>query len=200
MWPAKPILPKRYIGGSTALDTKCKGAPRCWSQVQRSKNASSFLDIKFHKGVMEIPPLEMHDYSNSLFRNLIAFEQCYPDTSCQITVYAAFMDNLLNTPEDARLLHLTGILTNRMTADQDATHFFSHLCSRVHYASDDSYLRDLCVDVNKYRLSTWQKWRAILVRNHFSNPWLIISLLAAIFLLLITAGQTFYTIYPFYHK
>ncbi|XP_072991615.1 UPF0481 protein At3g47200-like [Typha latifolia] len=169
-------------------------------KFKKRKNASSFLDVKFQKGVMEIPPLEVHDYSNSLFRNLIAFEQCYPDTPCQITVYAAFMDCLLNTPEDTRLLHLSGILTNRMTSDQDAAHFFSRLCNQVHYPTDNSYLRDLCVEVNKYQRSRWHKWRAILVRNHFSNPWLIISSFAAIFLLLLTAGQTFYTIYPFYHK
>ncbi|XP_072972924.1 UPF0481 protein At3g47200-like [Typha angustifolia] len=170
-------------------------------KFKKRTNASSFLDIKFRKGVMEIPPLEVHDYSNSLFRNLIAFEQCYPDTGCQITVYAAFMDCLLNTPEDARLLHLSGVLTNRMTAHQDAAHFFSRLCSQVHYASDNSsYLRDLCVRVNKYQQSTWHKWRAVLVRNYFSNPWLAISLVAGVLLLLLTSAQTFFTIYPFYHK
>ncbi|XP_072974560.1 UPF0481 protein At3g47200-like [Typha angustifolia] len=169
-------------------------------EFKKRKNASSFLDIKFRKGAMEIPPLEVHDYSNSLFRNLIAFEQCYPDTPCQITVYAAFMDCLLNTPEDTRLLHLSGILTNRMTTDQDAAHFFSRLCNQVHYATDNSYLRDLCVEVNKYQGLRRHKWRAALVRDYFSSPWVIISFLAAIFLLLLTAGQTFYTIYPFYHK
>ncbi|XP_072973598.1 UPF0481 protein At3g47200-like [Typha angustifolia] len=169
-------------------------------KFKKSKDASSFLDIKFRKGVLEIPPLEVHDYRNSLFRNLIAFEQCYPDTRCQISAYAAVMDCLLNAPEDARLLHLRGILTNRMTADKDAAHFFSNLCSRVHYASDSSYLRELCVEVNKYQQSTWHEWRANFVRNHFSNPWLIISLIVATILLLLAAGQTFYTIYPFYHK
>ncbi|XP_072973268.1 UPF0481 protein At3g47200-like [Typha angustifolia] len=169
-------------------------------KFRKSKKARSILDIKFSNGVMEIPPLEVHDYSNSMFRNLIAFEQCYPHVSCKITVYAAFMDNLLNTPEDSRLLHLSGILTNRMTADQDAAHFFSHLCSQVHYAADETYLRELCKDVNKYQQLRWHKWRAALVRDYFSSPWVIISFLAAIFLLLLTAGQTIYTIYPFYHK
>ncbi|XP_072972937.1 UPF0481 protein At3g47200-like [Typha angustifolia] len=198
--------PTRYRYRSALLEEAPHGIPSAEElqdagvKLKKRKNAISFLDIKFRKGVMEIPPLEVHDYSNSLFRNLIAFEQCHPGTNFQITVYAAFMDCLLNTPKDSRLLHLSGIINNRMTADQDAAHFFRRICSQVHYSSDRSYLRDLCADVNKYKLSRRHKWRAALVRDYFSSPWVIISFLAAIFLLLLTAGQTFYTIYPFYHK
>ncbi|XP_072989452.1 UPF0481 protein At3g47200-like [Typha latifolia] len=200
--PSQPSTKNAILEGSPHRIPSARELHDAGVKFKKSKNAGSFLDIKFSKGVMEIPSLEVYDYSNSLFRNLIAFEQCYPNTRCQITTYAAFMDCLLSTPEDARLLHQSEILTNNMTTDQDAARFlfFSRLCNQVHYTTDNSYLRDLCVEVNKYQHSRWHKWRAILAGNYFSNPWLIISLITGAILLLLAAGETFFTIYPFYHK
>jgi hypothetical protein len=37
----------------------------------------SLLDLSFAYGVLEIPRLELNDSSESLFRNVIAFEQTY---------------------------------------------------------------------------------------------------------------------------
>ncbi|KAJ3673318.1 hypothetical protein LUZ60_006692 [Juncus effusus] len=114
-------------------------------QFKKKQDAKSFLDIKFTKGVIEIPPLQIYDYSDSLFRNLIAFEQCYPDTKWHVTAYAAFMDCLINTPDDMRLLHLAGVVTNRMTVDQNAANFFSSLCSHAHYSNEWNYLRNVLI-------------------------------------------------------
>jgi hypothetical protein len=63
--------------------------------------AKTFLDVSFHGGgVLEIPPLQLYDSSEALFRNLIAFEQTYLDTPGHVTSYAIFMDCLIKTPED----------------------------------------------------------------------------------------------------
>ncbi|XP_073109336.1 UPF0481 protein At3g47200-like isoform X2 [Elaeis guineensis] len=145
----------------------------------------SFLDVKFSDGVMEIPQLEVHDYSISLFRNFIAFEQCYADTQCHVTVYAAFMDFLIRTAEDVRLLYLNDILINSMTVDKDATYFFSHICNEVHYALDTNYLRKLFSDVNEYHDSKWPRLRAYLSRQIKGSPWGYVSMnVAAVGLLL----------------
>uniref|UniRef100_A0A0E0AAR6 Uncharacterized protein n=1 Tax=Oryza glumipatula TaxID=40148 RepID=A0A0E0AAR6_9ORYZ len=56
-------------------------------------------------------PLE--DYSEPLFRNLIAFEQTRPFTPGHVTAYAIFMDSLVTSPEDMRLLLIiSGVLVN----------------------------------------------------------------------------------------
>ncbi|CAL9083548.1 unnamed protein product, partial [Musa textilis] len=43
-------------------------------QFKRNEQATSFLDVTFRNGEMEIPLLEADDDTNTLFRNLIAFE------------------------------------------------------------------------------------------------------------------------------
>ncbi|KAM0951840.1 hypothetical protein DsansV1_C03g0030031 [Dioscorea sansibarensis] len=165
----------------------------------KKKNASSFLDISFSSnGTLEIPELCLYDYTDTLFRNLIAFEQCYPDTRTYITIYAAFMDCIIDSPQDVRLLHSNGILSNRlMSTDEAAADLFNNLFYQIHCALDRSYLHKLFVEVNKFHESRWNKWPANLMRDYFSNPWAIISLIAAVFLLLPTVEQSFFTAYSY---
>ncbi|KAM3399877.1 hypothetical protein ACQJBY_005003 [Aegilops geniculata] len=46
-------------------------------RFRKRKDATSFMDVRFARGVLEIRQLELNDSSESLFRNLIAFEQTY---------------------------------------------------------------------------------------------------------------------------
>lgn len=164
------------------------------------KDATSFLDVRFagHGGVLEIPELQLYDYSEPLFRNLIAFEQTYPYTRGHVTAYAVFMDCLVTSPEDMRLLHLSGVLVNHMNRDRDPTGFFSRLCSEAHLAADRNYLAGVIGEVNRYRRSRWPRWRAALVRNYFSNPWVATSLAAAVILLALTMMQSFFAAYAYF--
>jgi hypothetical protein len=162
------------------------------------KDAKSFLDVRFHGGVLEIPELELYDYSEPLFRNLIAFEQTYPFTPGHVTAYAIFMDCLVTSPEDMRLLHLSGVLVNQMNGERDAAGFFGRLCAEAHLAADHNYLAGVILEINRYQRSRWPRWRAALVRNYFSNPWVVMSLFAAIFLLALTVMQSFFAAYSYF--
>ncbi|KAJ0982458.1 hypothetical protein J5N97_010713 [Dioscorea zingiberensis] len=104
----------------------------------KKNNASSFLDVSLlENGRMEIPELCLYDYTDTLFRNLIAFEQCYPDTRTYITIYAAFMDCIIDTPKDVSLLHLNGVLSNRLSTGMRQLLIFSTSCAtRFTHASD----------------------------------------------------------------
>jgi hypothetical protein len=108
------------------------------------KDATSFLDVRFagHGGVLEIPELQLYDYSEPLFRNLIAFEQTYPYTRGHVTAYAVFMDCLVTSPEDMRLLLIiSSVLVNQMNGERDATTgFFGRLCTEAHLDADRNYL------------------------------------------------------------
>ncbi|KAG1334043.1 UPF0481 protein [Cocos nucifera] len=176
--------------------TELKKAGMKFKKKKKERGFLSFLDVKFSDGVMEIPQLKVHDYSISLFRNFIAFEQCYADTQCHVTVYAAFMDFLIKTEEDARLLYLNDILINSITVakDRDATLFFSHLCNEVHYALDTNYLRKLFRDVTEYHDSKWHKWRAEFYRQYFKSPLTILSLVAGAIALFFTIFGTIYKV------
>ncbi|KAM0844481.1 hypothetical protein ACQ4PT_057041 [Festuca glaucescens] len=167
-------------------------------RFRKRRNAASFLDIVFARGVLEIPQLELNDSSESLLRNLIAFEQTYPDTPRDISTYAVFMNCLVTSEEDMKILDLHGILVNHLNSRRDvAWRFFSDIVAQVHW-STDNYLVDLMGAVNRYRDSRRHKWRAALVRNYFSNPWVIMSVLAALLLLVMSVLQTFFAVYAYF--
>nr|XP_008351562.2 UPF0481 protein At3g47200-like [Malus domestica] len=150
---------------------------------------------KVQKGVLTIPPLEIHELTGPLFRNLIAFEQCY-DFDLMITSYAVLMDNLIDTSKDIDLLCEKGILTNWLSPE-DAAQFFNHLHSDTVVIR--FYYGGLCDDVNQHYNTNWNKWMEKLRREYFGTPWAIISLVAAFILLVLTMLQTVYTIHQYYH-
>lgn len=169
-------------------------------RARKAADATSFLDVRFHGGVLEIPTLELCDYSEPLFCNLIAFEQTYPLVPCHVTTYAVFMDCLVASPEDMRLLHLRGVLVNQMngTGERDAVGIFGRLCSEAHLASDMNYLAGVIGQVDRYRRSRWPRWHAALVRDYFSNPRVAMSLAAVALLLGLTMIQAFFAAYSYF--
>jgi hypothetical protein len=68
----------------------CASALReAWVDFKRGEN-HRFWDLKFHKGILEIPPLHIHYSTQCLFLNLIAYEQCHPRCSREVTSYDFF--------------------------------------------------------------------------------------------------------------
>ncbi|KAF7809856.1 UPF0481 protein [Senna tora] len=164
----------------------------------KKRKTDRFWDIKFKNGILRMPRLLIHDGTKSLFLNLIAFEQSHLDCSNEITSYVIFMDNLINSPADVGYLHYCGIIEHWLGSDGEVADLFNRLCEEVVFDINDSYLSPLSEGVNRYYEHRWNAWRASLKHNYFSNPWAIISLVAAVVLLLLTFAQTYYTIYGYY--
>lgn len=164
----------------------------------RKRKTDRFWDIKFKNGVLYIPRLLVHDGTKSLFLNLVAFEQCHLDCTNDITAYVVFMDNLIDSAEDVNYLHYCGILEHWLGKDAEVADMFNHLCQEVVFDINDSYLSKVSEDVNRYYNHRWNAWRSSLKHKYFYNPWAVISFLAAVFLLLLTAGQTFYSVFGYY--
>ncbi|KAF8035398.1 hypothetical protein BT93_C1431 [Corymbia citriodora subsp. variegata] len=164
----------------------------------KKRKTDKFWDIQFKNGVLYIPQLVIHDGTRSLFLNLIAFEQCHFDCSNHITSYVIFMDNLINSAEDVGHLHSCGIIEHWLGSNVEVADLFNRLCQEVAFDIKDSYLCGLSVEVNKYYSNRWNGWMAGLKHKYFSNPWSIISVIAAFILLALTFTQTFYGVYGYY--
>ncbi|XP_062153151.1 UPF0481 protein At3g47200-like [Alnus glutinosa] len=157
----------------------------------RSGTSKSILDIKFVDGVLEIPSLLIHDTTETLFRNLISYEQCYPGCETRFTSYAVLLDNLINTTKDLEILCDKGIIRNWMDPEA-ATIFFNKLYNNT--VVGEFCYANLCEQVHSHCRRQWPRWRAVLVHNYFNTPWSVLSTLAALVLLILTFLQTFYTI------
>ncbi|CAI0406183.1 unnamed protein product [Linum tenue] len=108
------------------------------------------------------------------------------------------MDNLINSPEDVAYLHYCGIVEHWLGSDAEVADLFNRLCQEVVFDVNNSYLARMSEEVNQYYNHRWNAWRASLKHKYFGNPWAIISLFAAVVLLVLTFTQTFYGVYGYY--
>ncbi|XP_068651538.1 UPF0481 protein At3g47200-like [Aristolochia californica] len=162
----------------------------------RKGKGENFLDIKFSKGVMEIPYVDIDDFTNTFLRNMIAYEQIHrPERLC-FSLYTLFMDDLINTTKDVDELTKKGIIENSLGSDEDVTVLFNQMGKGTIVSWDDHSL-ELTEEINRYCSTKRNIWRAKLVHDYFSNPWAFISLIGALLLLLLTLLQTLFSILPY---
>ncbi|KAF5205007.1 hypothetical protein FRX31_005407 [Thalictrum thalictroides] len=192
-----PIVPSRLRHTPTPSERKAKTIPSA-TELQEAgvkfkkmvKKAGSFMEIEFSKGIMQIPQLYVYPNTNSFFRNLIAFEQCYPNSNTHFTAYAMFMDKFINSPKDVMLLKQHGIIQHGLGTDEELAFLFNQLGKGVNFYYSKTYLSNVYKEVKLYYSTDWHRWRASLMHDYFSNPWAFLSLVGALVLLLLTIAQT----------
>ncbi|KAF8035041.1 hypothetical protein BT93_C1153 [Corymbia citriodora subsp. variegata] len=109
-----------------------------------------FGDIEFNDGILQIPYLEIHEGTRSLFLNWIAFEQSHFDCSNYVTSYVIFMHDLIKSPEDVRYLCNHDITSHCLESNAQVVDLFNRLCQEVAFNFEDSYLQQLHNDLHKY--------------------------------------------------
>ncbi|KAK3417039.1 hypothetical protein EUGRSUZ_H02791, partial [Eucalyptus grandis] len=125
-------------------------------------------DIKFKNGTLELPHRQSSDIN------------CFTD-------YATFMDCLINSSKDVKVLRRAGIVKNYLGNDEVVAQMFNKIGDHIF------------PNVNAHCNKRMNVWMAKLRRKYFHSPWASLSVLAAIVLLLLIAAQTLFTI-PSYTK
>ncbi|KAJ0806429.1 hypothetical protein HanPI659440_Chr02g0089341 [Helianthus annuus] len=169
-------------------------------KFKANHEADSFLDIKFKKGLLLIPQINMDDFYSSFFLNCMAFEQCYHHCSKDITTYVVFMGCLMRTSADVSLLSEKKIIENYFGTDKEISKFFNEVGKDVAFNIKNNYLKDLFVELNEYCKNGLRVNWAEFKHNYFGSPWITISAIAAFMVLFLTALQTIYTLISYYHK
>uniref|UniRef100_A0A6N2KWU3 Uncharacterized protein n=1 Tax=Salix viminalis TaxID=40686 RepID=A0A6N2KWU3_SALVM len=116
------------------------------------------LNVRFEKGVLKIPTLEVRDSLERLVRNVMAWEQCSKP----------FMDHLINTAEDVDLLIEEGIIINWLGDSKSVSRLMNNLSQR---SETTSYYSDICRKLNKHYENPWNRSKATLKLVYFSNLW-----------------------------
>ncbi|XP_042491466.1 uncharacterized protein LOC122071218 [Macadamia integrifolia] len=155
---------------------------------KRFKGNSNGLDITVEKGVLKIPTITIEDRTESLLRNLIAFEQSRIDYENYITDYAFFLDGLINSPTDVELLEKKGIIGNLLGEPTDVAALFNGLLKEVTLGTDSFHTVHLKLE--KHYKNPWLQSKAILRQKYFNSRWASISIGAASLLLILTVVQT----------
>ncbi|KAF7151011.1 hypothetical protein RHSIM_Rhsim02G0196800 [Rhododendron simsii] len=156
----------------------------------RKGESNNVFDIQYAKGVLKIPQVGIQDDSEIILRNLIAFEMCHCPSDSYIIDYVVFMDSLMDTPQDVDILVQDEIFENFLLDRGSVATLFHNLTSGVFWSAGNYYYHGLCQEINEYCKVPCNKWKAILKRDHFSTPWRIVAIVAAVILLVLTSIQT----------
>ncbi|KAG6667587.1 hypothetical protein CIPAW_01G111200 [Carya illinoinensis] len=157
---------------------------------------SSFFSLKFNNGLMEISPLSIQNGTETYLRNLIAYEQ-YCDRqngSNYVYNYVRFMDHLINSPKDVKLLRQKGIISNCLGDDEIISTMVNKLGHYISF-STNIYARTF-KNLNMHCKKRRNIWMAKLRRDYFNSPWALLSFLGAVLLLALAIAQTVFSIIP----
>ncbi|KAF7852062.1 hypothetical protein BT93_L0590 [Corymbia citriodora subsp. variegata] len=149
------------------------------------------FDIEFENGVLGIPFLLLDDLTETDFRNILAFEQCYCKNRYLVDCMA-FMSHLVDTLGDAELLINKGIIENCLSSKEAAVRLISTL-SHENRMSRYYNFNSLSHKLVNHCQRPNNKWKATFKRDYCSNPWVVISVIAAGVLLLLTVAQTVFS-------
>ncbi|XP_058214472.1 uncharacterized protein LOC131325965 [Rhododendron vialii] len=126
----------------------------------------------FRSARFEIPPVCLFDYTESILRNLIAFEQCCPGVSKHVTSYAFVMSMLVNTDKDVLVLEKAGVVSNYLGTRKNATVLFNKLCI---LSFPGEHFINSWKEATLYSQRFWPKHVAHLRRMYFDSPWTFIA-------------------------
>ncbi|KAG6672087.1 hypothetical protein I3842_16G039700 [Carya illinoinensis] len=120
-------------------------------KVSQGKVRMSFLEVKFKRGVIEMPNIAIDDLMRCVLLNSVAFEQCHQGRSKCFSVYATFLDCLVNTEEDVEYLRERNIIDNYLTDDSELAGFINRAGKDLVFnVFDDFYLVELFEDVDRH--------------------------------------------------
>ncbi|KAG5079407.1 hypothetical protein JHK86_003472 [Glycine max] len=140
-------------------------------------------------GVMEMPCLTIEDRTETLFRNILALEQCHYILSPNVTQFLFLLNFLINTEKDVNILVDKKIIVNWMGDANAVVKMFNSLCSNVIVSYMSEEYCTLYHDLIKFHENPRNKYKAIFYHEYFNTPWKKASTTAAVLLLLFTLIQ-----------
>ncbi|CAN0885257.1 UPF0481 protein At3g47200 [Linum grandiflorum] len=166
-------------------------------KFRKATTKTHLLDMGFKDGKLTIPPLKVHDSTESLLRNLMAYEQFWHGSGQYLSSYVMVMDRLIDTKEDVQILERRGIIDNELGDAENVSNLFNEMCKEIVF--EEFYYDGLCEEVNGYCKKRWQSSKAYLKNVYLKNIWTMVSLVIAGWVLAATTIQTVYTVVD-YHK
>ncbi|KAG5047580.1 hypothetical protein JHK86_016986 [Glycine max] len=164
------------------------------------KNESCLLKLDFSGWVLEIPQLIVHDRTETLFRNLVALEQCLYPLQSYITDYVDFLDFLVNTNRDVDILVREKVFLNWLGDTDSVATMINGLMKDISVHNIRSQYFDVCEKLNDFHKNPWRKRKSALRRDYCRSPWQTAASTAAIILLILSFVQTVCSILQVIHQ
>ncbi|KAL2335194.1 hypothetical protein Fmac_016407 [Flemingia macrophylla] len=144
---------------------------------------------------LKLPQITVDDTIAPTFLNLIAYEMC-PDfkNNFEICSFVAFMDSLIDHPDDVKELRSSGVLLNVLGSDEEVAKLFNTISTDL--VPDTEIYSHVRGQIEKHYRNKCRTWLTLGYHTYFSNPWAIIAFHAAVLAIVLTFIQAWFAIHP----
>ncbi|KAB1224022.1 hypothetical protein CJ030_MR2G004480 [Morella rubra] len=126
--------------------------------------------LKSMEPCLEVPRFSVNNSTETVFRNLMALEQChYPIEHTYICAYIVLLDHLIDTEKDVDLLVRKKIILNHLGSNDAVAIMINRLCEEIGDVSP--YYSDLSEKLIKHYENFWNHAMATLKSAYFANIW-----------------------------
>ncbi|XP_078167571.1 putative UPF0481 protein At3g02645 [Carex rostrata] len=120
----------------------------------------STVDFCTKTTILHLPVISLDINSEVVLRNMVAYEASFGSTALVLSRYIEFMNGIIDTEEDARLLRKKGIILNYLKSDKDVAEMWNGMTRSIRLTRVPQ-LDCIIEEINKFYNS---KWRVILKR------------------------------------
>ncbi|KAL3017544.1 hypothetical protein AAZX31_06G284400 [Glycine max] len=165
------------------------------------ESESCLLKLDFSERVLEIPQLVVDDGIETLFRNMVALEQCHYPFQSYITDYVCFLDFLVNTNRDVDILVQERVFLNWLGDTDSVATMINGLMKDITTSNNiSSQYLDVSEKLNAFHKNPWRKLKSALRRDYCRGPWQTAASTAAVILLILSFVQTVCSILQVIHQ
>ena len=141
--------------------------------------------------------------------NLVTYEMCLPNNHAseygydpnrnkndsRVTSQVNLLDLLIDNEQDVKDIRAADVLQNCVSSDIEAANIINSIGSYCFSPPMDTY-EHIKYKIERHYRRRLAIWTSQVCHSHFSSPWTILALLAAVAVLALTVVQTYYTVNP----
>ncbi|OMP01470.1 hypothetical protein COLO4_11836 [Corchorus olitorius] len=152
------------------------------------------ITFDFKTATFYLPTISLDVNTEVIMRNLVAYEASSAKGPLVFTRYTELMNGIIDTEEDLKLLRERGIILNRLKSDKEAAAVWNGMSKSIRLTKVP-FLDKAIEEVNKYHCGRWKNKAKRMMKAYVFGSWQILTLLAAILLLVLMGLQSFCSVY-----
>ncbi|KAG2668448.1 hypothetical protein I3760_15G161200 [Carya illinoinensis] len=110
-----------------------------YAGIKFKKTSGSILNINLTHKTLNIPTMVIDDSTSPMLKNLIAYEQNNCDVAPYFCCLALFLDSIVDTVQDVKILCDAGIIEHAMGRDEEVANLFNKLTKGLVFNINEEY-------------------------------------------------------------
>ncbi|CAD6247650.1 unnamed protein product [Miscanthus lutarioriparius] len=144
---------------------------------------------------LRLPVITLDANTEVVLRNLVAYEAVVVRGPLVLARYMELMNGIIDTSKDVKILRRSGVVVNHMKSNKEAAGMWNGM-ARATRLTKVPKLDAVISAVNAHRSRSAAARLRKLLRKYVFRSWKVLTLIASVGLLLMTALQTFCSAYP----